>query len=255
MTQHDKVTTARSSGEMFVISGRVATLYVTEGTVNLLQGMQGKMAATGMGAVIQGMSGTVANAAMISMYEGERVQHFGCYIGEQLVIGTFENIGFMEGEDVKVVASRLDERAVFAHAVVRPKDGWLWMPLSISKGRRKIAKWIATLMVGIGIAGMLFFCVLQLFISAFKSHTELMLQMTPVMLGLGAVIGGGAYWSSLGDARYAESIFKVLGFKNPKIVNISPFSEARLRKGASYMVYDLRAALRAYDSLSKAKQS
>lgn len=42
---------------MFVLNGNVTTLYVTDGAVNLLQGMQAKMLATGMGAAVQGMCG------------------------------------------------------------------------------------------------------------------------------------------------------------------------------------------------------
>ncbi|GEM_PF-2370224 len=250
-TPQDKVADSRSDESMFVLSGTVATLYVTDGTVNLLKGMQGKMAATGMGAAIEGMSGSVANSAMMAMYDGEHVQHFGCYIGRQMVIGTFENVGFKEGDEVRIVATRLDDRVVFAHALVRPTDGLLWMPFSISKGRWEIAKWIAKLMLGIGLAGIAFFCLLQFFIAAFKSHLDLLLEMIPIMIAVGGLIGFLTYRSSMGDGLYAERIMKALGFRNPKVVNLSPFSQMRLGIGGSYQVYDLRRALKAYGSLSK----
>ena len=131
------------SGKMFVVSGRISCLYVTDGTVNLLEGLQGTMLATGMGAVVGGMPGSAANAAMISMYEGESVRHFGCYIGNRLVIGTFQSIDFADGDEVKAVVTRLDEDACFSHAVVRPVDGLVWMPYAVSKGRWKVAQWMA----------------------------------------------------------------------------------------------------------------
>lgn len=242
----------RDEQHMFVLSGQVSTLYVTDGTVNLLKGMQSKMLATGMGAAVQGMAGSVANSAMIAMYDGEYVQHFGCYIGEQMVIGTFESIEFSDGDEIKVVATRLDDKVAFAHAVVRPSDGLLWMPHSINKGRWKVAEWIAKMLFGIAAGGLAFLCVLQIFIQAFESYVSLILVMGSGLLLTGGFIGGGAFWSSLDDAKYAERILKVLGFKNPKLVNLSPFSVASLQGDGSYQIYDLRKALKAYGSLSKA---
>ena len=142
LTPPEKVAASRTDDNMFLLRGKVETLYVTDGTVNLLKGMQGKMLASGMAAAIEGMYGSVANSAMIGMYDGEYVQHFGCYIGDQMVIGTFENIGFEEGDEIQIVATQLDEKAVFAHAVVRTRDGLLWMPYSMSKGRWQVARWI-----------------------------------------------------------------------------------------------------------------
>lgn len=242
-------TTQSNEDEMTIIVGSVATMYVTDGTVNLLKGMQGKMLAAGMAGAVEGMAGTVANSAMLAMYDGESVQHFGCCIGEKMVIGTFENIGFVDGDQVTMIVSKLDEQAYFAHAVIRPKDALLWMPFSINKGRLGIAKWIATLLLAIGIVGLAFLLFLQLFITAFESHSDLILFMGPIIFAVGSIIGFLTYKSSTHDGLYAESILKKIGFKAPWRVNLSPYSQARLGTGASYQVYDLRKALRAYDSL------
>lgn len=242
----------RDAGAMFAIKGTVSTMYITDGTVNLLKGMQGKMAATGMAAAIEGMAGAVANAAMISMYEGEDVQHFGCYIGEQMVIGTFENIGFKEGDEVQMVVTKLDDKVAYAHAVVRSKDRLLWMPYSISKGRWKIVQWIVIASFWVSLFGFFVLGTYEFFASepikgGFPNF--LFFWFLPGMLGTGAFIGGGVFWSSLDDAKYAESILKVLGFKKPRSVNLSPYSEAQLGLGSSYQVYDLHRALAAYGSL------
>lgn len=251
MNPQTKVAAAHSDEEMFVLGGTVSILYVTDGTVNLLQGMQSKMAAAGLGSALAGMAGGVANASMVTMYDGEYVQHFGCYAGEQMLIGTFPSVGFKEGDEIKAVVTRLDEHVVFAHAVVRPSDGRLWMPHSIAKGRYAIAAWMAKLMGCICMFAWISLSVVQLASPIDDSYLSLIGWMVPGMLAVSFLIGFPAYRSSLGEGLYAERILKVLGFKSPKIVNLSPFSLAGLRVGSSHMVYDLRRALKAYGSLSK----
>jgi len=146
-----------------------------------------------------------------------------------------------------------DTVKAFAHAVVRPSDGLLWMPYSVSKGRWKVARWISIACLWLALFVVLLFGVFHLVRPVKDGYLSFLIEYLPYQLVGSLLLGGGVFWSSLDDAKYAERILKVLGFKNPKIVNLSPFSEARLHKGASYMVYDLRAALRAYGSLSKAK--
>lgn len=255
MNSQNKVEAARSDDNMFVVGGAVSTLYITDGTVNLLQGMQSKMAAAGLGSAMADMAGGVANAAMVAMYEGESVQHFGCYIGEQMVIGSFPGVGFKEGEEVKAVVTRLDERVVFAHAVVRTTDARLWMPHSVDKGRYAIAIWIAKLMGWISLAGWSCQMVYFLFNPPKGGFFEeaWIFAAGFVSLSLAAVF---FVTRSSPEGPYAERIFKVLGFKKPKIVNLSPFCEQSLgiktyHQGGSIQIYDLRAALKAYGSLSK----
>lgn len=240
---------------MIVLFGSVATMHVADGTVNLLKGMRGKLLAAGMLGAAAEMAGSEASSTMLAMNDGEPVQHFGCYIGAKIVIGTFENIGFGDGDEVQMIVTRLDEQAYFAHAVIRTKDALLWMPFSINKGRLGIAKWIAAFLLANGIAGLAFLLFLQLFIAAFDSHSELILFMGPVIFAVGSIIGFLTYKSSTLDGLYAESILKRIGFKTPWRVNLSPYSQARLGTGGSYQVYDLRSALRAYDSLGEQKRA
>jgi len=258
MNPKNKVEAARSDDKMFIVGGTVSTLYVTDGTVNLLQGMQSKMAAAGLGSAMADMPGSVANAAMVAMYEGEYVQHFGCYIGEQMVIGSFPGVGFKEGEEVKAVVTRLDERVVFAHAVVRTTDARLWMPHSIDKGRYAIAIWLAKLVGWMSIVCSVFTMPLSYFHPVFGGFFETVLSLFGGVACVGFVLGYLTYRSSP-EGPYAERIFKVLGFKRPKIVNLSPFCEQSLgiktyHQGGSIQVYDLRAALKAYGSLSQSTQ-
>lgn len=245
---------ACSDEQMFIVSGTVSTLYVTDGTLSLLEGMQSKMAAAGLGSALVGMPGSVANAAMVAMYDGEHVQHFGCYVGDQMVIGTFPGVGFKEGEEVKAVVTRLDEHVVFAHAVVRLPELRLWMPHSVDKGRYAIAAWIAKLMGWISLIGWCVFMLLNLGHSLEKI-IERGLIFAGVMCAVSFCIGYLTYRSSP-EGPYAERILKVLGFRNPKVVNLAPYCERSLglktsEQGGSIQVYDLPAALKAYDSLRK----
>jgi hypothetical protein len=248
-------TTPQVDTEMNVIVGSVTTLHITDGTVNLLKGMQARMLAAGMAAAVEGMAGSLASSAMMSMYDGESVQHFGCYIGENMIIGTFENIGFCDGDEVKMIVTKLDEHAYFAHAVIRAKDALLWMPHCINKGRLGIAKWIAKIQLSISIAALLFMLFLQFFIETFESHLDLLLSMAPYFLVIGGIIGCLTYRSSIGDGLYAETILKRIGLRAPWRINLSPYSQARLGTGASYQVYDLRKVLRAYGSASESTRA
>jgi hypothetical protein len=242
-------------GKMYELRGVISTLYISDGTVNLLTGMQSHMAAAGLGSAFADMAGSVANAAMISMYEGEAVQHFACYVDEQMVIGTFPEVGFKEGDKVSVVVSRLDEKVLFAHAVVRLSDARLWMPHSVEKGRFAFAIWLAKLMMALSLLASLFTVPLlyayEIFGGFFATLAAYAVGMTSVSL----LIALPTYLSSP-ESKYAERIMKVLGFRNPKMVNLSPYCERSLgiksgTQGGAIQVYDLRAALVAYRSLDK----
>lgn len=230
--------------ETFILSGNISTLYVADGALNLLKGIQSKMLASGMAAAVSGMASSVATATMVEMYGGENVQHFGCHVGNRMVIGTFQEIGFNEGDEVKVVATAIDQQTSFAHAVVRPSDGLLWMPLAITKGRWKLVQWLCK-------AGLVVLAVAALMAEiAHAMWKEIDLATVSmillVQLAVCAFVGGGTFWSSLEDAKYAEAIMWRLGFKNPRSVNLSPFSISRLKSGSSYVTYDLRKALKFY---------
>jgi hypothetical protein len=252
MTPQDKVNATTQDDQMFVHIGTVSTMYITDGTVNLLEGLQKKMVAAGLGSAVAGMAGGVANASMVAMYDGENVQHFGCYIGDQMVIGTFPSVGFKEGEEVKVVVSKLDDKVFFAHAVMRLRDTKLWMPHSIFKGRYAIAIWLAKLMGWVSLIGWLFINAIFYFEDTKGNSLENALISAVGLLGF-SLLGVFFITRSSPEGPYAERIFKVLGFKSPKFVNLSPYCERSLgmdyHQGGSLQVYDLRKALAGHDSL------
>lgn len=232
---------------MFVVKGAVTTLQVADGKVNLLQGMQNKIAATGLAASLGGMSGVLVNSAMVALYDGEDVEHFGCFIGQKMVVGTFERVSFKEGDEVRVVATLVEKDVLFAHAVVRPKDGLLWMPYAINQGRRGAALWYAKLSGGLALFGWLALMILQWIHPSSRNSFIAEAAITAgSLIGVSGLIGYFSYRSSIAGALYAERIMKVLGFKQPWRVDLSRFSQLSLRVGRSNNIFDLRKALKAY---------
>lgn len=99
---------APDEGEMFVIEGLISELQVAPGKENLLQQLdkhyKGQAALTGAGAIAGGMYGQAANAAMLSMYDGEDTENFLCLIDGQVMCGTFGGASKLpEGSKVRAV--------------------------------------------------------------------------------------------------------------------------------------------------------
>lgn len=186
-------------------------------------------------------------------YDGEDVERFGLALGDQVVTGVFENASFVDGDDVKAVVSPNGDGTFHAHAVVRVSDGLLWMPYNVSHGtaahRRSSLK--TTLWGGAACL------VLLLIVVAFVGGFSLMLlgMLAAGMVLIGAPISYSVYRAGLPEARYADSIFKLLGFKQPQDVDLAAYALAReiefLGKRCGH-VFRLRKALAAYGSLSKA---
>lgn len=232
--------------EIVSLRGSVEALSLMDGHQNLLAATQGKMMATGMAGIFEGLAGSITGASMVAMYDGELVEHFACYVGTNLIIGTFESVGFDDGDDITMYVTKIEEGAFFAHAALRNRDGLLWMPHSINRGRYAVAMWITKMSGSIALVGLIFLLGLQSFIPAFPNRLELVALMTPALLLVGGFAGFMTYFSSKGEAIYAERIFKAVGFKSPRRVNLVPFSEARLKTGSSYQVYDIRSAMAVY---------
>jgi hypothetical protein len=238
-----------------IVSGKITLLHKAEGRLNLLAGLQQKAGLAGAGLALAGQAGAAANALSLVLYDGEDVEHFGFALGEQVVVGTFENAFFDDGDEVKVVASRLNNGILFAHAIVRVADSALWMPYNIKHGRVAMMK--STAKMG-GVGGALMSAIaLVMFYS--QAGLAVLLELLPGLalgvFGFIALVGSWVYLDSRHEALYAERLFKAMGFKNPSIVNLSPFSlssECGHSASRLHYVFNLRKALAAYGSLSKA---
>jgi hypothetical protein len=226
------------------IEGKVSLLEIVEGKENLLTGMQKKAAIAGAGAALAGQAGIAANAAMLALYDGEDVKHFGCLVNDQLIIGTFNYVSFAEGDDVRVITTK-ENNTNFAHAVIRLSDQRVWLPNTLSQGRNEALK------NSLGVVGifMIISFMLVVGVNLIQSGpAELILKvLMPCAIFLWFLLSGLLYKSSRPDALYAEQIFKELGFKNPKNVSLVPFIEKDREsppyKGKFANGYNLRNAL------------
>lgn len=241
-------------GDMYLISGKLSRLRTAPGKVNLLSALQSTMGVAGAGNAIGGMHGAVANAAMLSSYDGADITKFVGRIGEHDVIGNFETVNFKDGDMLEAVVSRIDDSVSFVHAVVRPSDNWLWMPFSINKGRKELAKAIAKLCGGIGVVGWIFLLIMFYFSpSEDIGFLKISFLMSCALAAFATVIGYLTYRSSIDDGLYAERILKVLGFKAPRTVDLEPYCLAEMTMKERYPhadrhIYMLNEALAAYGS-------
>lgn len=245
--------TAHPDDDMFVVKGQVEDLQVANGTLNLLSSINKKSACAGLISLIAEESRQIATAGMLAMYDGEDIQNFACRLGKHILLGTFPSVTFKDGDDIKAIVTRVDNRILKAHAIFRPRDNMLWMPTAIAKGRWQVIWWLTKACLIINALGALFFSALIL-IDNPSSYGRLMLYLGLASLGICVLATAGVAHSSRSDTDYAEEIMRAIGFKRPEFVNLSPFSEARLNLGGpSYQIYNVKRALEAYNSLVPGK--
>lgn len=239
-------------GTMFIIDGSISSLRTAPGRITLLENQQTEIRVGGAANAIEGTYGATANAAMLITYDGEEVEKFVFRIDDFDVIGNFADVRFKDGDKIEAVVTRIDDVTLYAHAVLRMTDGWLWMPHCINKGRWELAKLNAKIGASVGIFGWTVLMALYLFSpienTSFGEWALTMGSILLIMCTLGAI---SVYRSSIGDSIYAENIMSVLGFSNPKIVNLSRFCLARFAGNdeqhlSFQQIYRLRDALNAY---------
>ena len=146
---------------MFIIDGPVASLRTAPGQIDVLGDQQARSD------------------------DGEEVEKFFFRIDEFDIIGHFADVRFQNGDIIEAVVTRIDDKTLYAHAVVRIADGWLWMPHCINKGRWEVAKLNAKIGGGVGGFGwavlMAFYVLKPLEKTSFG---EWALTMGSVILGL-----------------------------------------------------------------------
>lgn len=234
---------------MFTVKGKVSSLEISDGSVDPMQGYQRRQYGDGDVMLVDTFSTGKSYDKRVA------VQHFGCHIGERVVVGTFPTVGFKNGDAVKAVVTNMDGEGVFAHAVMNSANGRLWLPHAVSKGTHASLVALAKLAA---LAAALAWC-----------GALLAMLASPPAIGLAAgaalaaalilVCAGAAVWfihrASPADP-YADKILTMLGFSDPHKVNLTPFSErARARRASgikwqgSPHVFDLWAALAAHGAV------
>lgn len=228
---------------MFTLKGKVASLKISDGSVDPQQDQSAP---------------DMTMLACSTPYDKlVAVQHFSCSIGGRAVSGTFPAVGFKNGDAVKAVVTSLDGAGVFAHAVMTSADGRLWLPYSVCKGTH--ATLIDTAKVALVASFIAWICVLILMLQAAPKGGVFVpaALAAPIILALGA-LGVFLFNRAAPKGAYADRILTMLGFRNPKMVDLAPFSErARRRKmraaDGSPHVYHLWPALTLYGTVKKRK--
>jgi hypothetical protein len=237
---------------MFTVKGKVSSLEISDGSVDPVHGYQRRQYGDADIMQIDTFGTQKSYAKRLA------VQHFGCHIGERVVVGTFPAVGFKNGDAVKAVVTNHDGDGVFAHAVMTTANGKLWLPHAVCKGTHAsligLAK-KAALLAAIGWA-----CALLL-ILAWPPKSGVLAAAS--LAGLAILAAGALVVFFINRAStqgpYADKILTMLGFINPKTVNLSPFSE-RARGANSFdqpgslHVYELWPALAAHGAIKRKKK-
>ena len=197
----------------------------------------------------------MANAASLAMYDGEDVEHVACLINGRLAVGTFEWVEDIKVDDeVKLVASEIENGPLFVHAILRKRDQLLWMPYQRASGRRELT-WDMVRLCAAGLVGMWILAFAIFFLSdRFPDRADYPLHVL-ISVSLVAFVGFMALRDSLPDGKLAEEIFSVLSVRNPKRFRLMPYSLMMLDKSGGYdpirnkqgFVFDFAAALAAHN--------
>lgn len=221
---------------MFTLKGSVSSLKISDASVDPHQGMPG-----------------IGNAAPESATPYDRriaVQHFSCTIGGRAVTGTFPTVGFRNGDTVKAVVTSFDGINVFAHAVMKTANGRLWLPHGVSKGTH--AALIGAAKTALVASFIAWVCALILILQAAPKGGV----FVPSALAALAILGVGALGIFLfnranAQGAYADKILTMLGFSNPRMIDLTPYSDRARNRSGSVHVFELWPALAAYGTVNK----
>jgi len=212
--------------KMFLIEGTISEFIAATRMVNLLEelkvGSSAQNVAAGIAGAVGGMAGLVSNAAMLEMYDGERVENFACYIDDKIVIGQFSGAFMLnDGDQVKAVVTKKDD-VLYAHAILRPKDKLLWLPLEADSGYNVVFSRMMKLALGLTIFATVFFWIMLMIVSGGVAgfHIYIYALLFDTLLGFSLAAWVANDLKPL--ALRAEQIFTVLGFPDVETLNMRP---------------------------------
>ena len=173
--------------------------------------------------VLTGNVGVVAGSAMAGSYSGELVDILTCRIGGRAVTGEFSGARLLcDGDQVKAVVAQRGE-ILYVHAIQRPADELLWLPLGSDRGRSAVVSGYLKL-------GSVFYFVVWLVFTATAAFSDILnakyypyylLGMLGILLLLSFVFLW-TYHDLKPLAIRAEQIFTVLGFPDVKKLDMQP---------------------------------
>ena len=198
-------------------------------TVDLLhdieKNLMAKNLASGISAAVHGMSGALANSAMLSLYDDEDMYNFAGLVHGKVVCGVFDNSNRLKnGDVVKLVVAERGE-VLHVHSLLRLEDSLLLMPLNTYCGERaffrgcmKVA-WRFTLFIWFVMFAGFFYSV---DISMDDLAKPLIACSIMFMLPL-LIIFPFEYWTCKSMryySLYASAIFTAYGFPRPDDLDV-----------------------------------
>lgn len=232
---------------MFTVKGKVSSLEISDGSVDPMHGYQRRQ--YGDADIMQ----IDTFGAKKSYHKRVAVQHFGCHIGERVVVGTFPAVGFKNGDAVKAVVTNLDGDGVLAHAVMNSANGRLWLPHAVNKGTHAALVALAKRAALVAVLAWLI-ALLAMLASPPAMGMAAAAALAAVAVAACAAVALFFMQRASPADPYADKILTMLGFSHPHKVDLVPFSEHALnpnaieRRGSPH-VYDLWAALAAHGSV------
>jgi len=234
---------------MYLIEGTLSGLIGSAGKVNVLKqlkvGSTTTNVAAGIVGVIGGVSSLVSNAALLESYDGEDVENFTCRIGEYVIFGQFSGAMLLkEGDQVKAVVSRNGD-SLLAHAILRPKDELLWLPIATNKGSRaEHTQQMKSVMKSFGVVSLIALVLLSIITSG--TPFPLFFYFLVVGLIIFLVVGAWTVHDLLPLSQRAEQIFTVLGFPDVENLDMSEGSYAYHHGELALSVYYYQCVLDAH---------
>ncbi|MGO1068287.1 hypothetical protein [Lysobacter sp. CA199] len=161
-----------------------------------------------------------------ALYFAEDMQYFACLIDGQVVCGEFAGAEKLKpGHRVKAAVSR-SGGVLYAHAILDPQQGWLWMhhargSAADAKAERKLALWLFCL-CSVGMAAII----------QWASWPAVARQRDPLEVQAWFLIGNAVVFGGMAlSARYRMSkppdansrILGLLGFTDPHRVDLNRY--------------------------------
>lgn len=237
------------NGNMFLLEGTLTDITISQDTINLLKQLKvnstTQNVVTGIVGAVAGAPALAANAAFLENYTGETVENIACQIAGQPVIGQFSGANLLkEGDQVKAVVAQEGE-VLLAHAILRPQDQLLWLPLETNKGSQaELKKQLKSLLKPFGVVSLIALILMTL-ISSGKPF-PVMFYFLLVNLILFMVVG---FWSTHDRSPLtarAEQIFNALGFPDVENLDMTDGSYADHHQVCAFSVYYYQCVLDAH---------
>jgi len=209
--------------KLFLIEGPITEFKMTSKLLDLIKEMtpwmrMGNKAAGIVGVLTQSAS-LVGGAVMASRYS-ELVQVITCRIGEQEVTGEFSGADLLHnGDAVKAVVAKRGD-TLYVHAIVRPQDELLWLPVAANEGRKALFKANMNFFWFLYLGVLTMVAIIDVFIGGIREAVTSLpisvvggfLIFAPIMLWVTKDV-----WPL---AIRAEQIFTVLGFPDVEKLNM-----------------------------------